>query len=104
MLTREVKNAGDRYYRKWARNTPNLRRRLGTLLETYRKRNLTFEDVWERCWKRIENAINEYDKTHEEKFDDQPQKWQIEYSQPIIYEVISELMEKRSGGFHPYFI
>lgn len=73
------------------------------IIENGQEIHLTFEDVWERCWERIENAINEYDKTHEERFDDQPQKWQIEYSQPIIYEVITELVEK-SSCFYPYFV
>lgn len=73
------------------------------IIENGQEIHLTFENVWERCWKRIENAINEYDKTHEEKFDDKPQKWQIEYSQPIIYKVITELVEK-SSRFYPYFV
>ena len=30
------------------------------IIENGQEIHLTFEDVWERCWKRIENAINEY--------------------------------------------
>lgn len=74
------------------------------IIEDRQEIHLTFEDVWERCWKRMEGAINEYDKTHEKNFDNQPQEWQIEYLKPIIGEVMGELEEKRSSGFHSFFV